>query len=446
MEPKKWSSGVIFVLAAVGSAVGLGNMWRFPYVAGVSGGSAFVLVYIAALLLFIMPILVAEFVIGRMGRSSSMESIANVAEAESKSRHWGYVGLLGTAASYLIMTFYTIVAGWSLAYLLRMLRGDLADATADQSAAVFEQFMANPAELTLWHGVFTFATVAIAIRGLHKGLESAFRKMMPVLFLLLIVLVINGLTLDGAGEALRFLFSADFSKIDADVVLAAVGQAFFSISVGTGIMITFGAYLPAEVSIPRAAAVIVFADTLVALSAGIAIFPIVFEFGLDPAEGAGLIFVTLPVAFAQMDGGLWIGVAFFALFTIAALTSLIATMEAIMLLLGEGLGWSRVKSGCIAGGLAWVIGLGSVLSLNLLSEFKPIGDLTLFGLVDYTTSNLMLPIGGVLLAVFAGWKVSGERVRKTLGMSVAWFAAWRFCVRYLAPVAIFLVLLGGLSR
>lgn len=445
MESRTWSSTTAFLLAAVGSAVGLGNLWKFPYVAGASGGGAFVLIYIVSLAVFITPILIAEFAIGRMGRSSSMLSIANVAEQEGHSRSWGYVGLLCAAASFLIMTFYTIVAGWSLAYLLRMIRGDLTDATAESSAQVFTQLMANPSELALWHGIFTLATLAIALRGLHNGIERAFKLLMPVLFVLLIGLVIYGLMLSSAGEALRFLFMPDFEKIDSGVVLAAVGQAFFSIGVATGIMITFGAYLPKGTSIPRAALMIVVADTFVALIAGMAVFPIVFQHNLDVAEGAGLMFVSLPVAFAQMTGGIWIGIAFFLMFTIAALTSLIGAMEAILVLLEEGLGWKRVKTGWITAGASWLIGLASVLSLNLWADFLPLGGRTLFENLDYLTANLMLPIGGMLVAIFAGWRISIARSKEELGLSGWLYYTWLICLRFLAPLAIFFVMLSNLG-
>ncbi len=445
MEARKWSSTMVFLLAAVGSAVGLGNMWKFPYVAGVSGGGAFVFIYIIALAVFIMPILVAELALGRMGRSSSMLSITNVAIEEGHSHSWGYVGLLCAIASFLIMTFYTVVAGWSLAYLLRMIRGDLTNATAETSVQVFNQLMASPGELALWHGVFTLATLAVALRGLHKGIERSFKILMPVLFFLLLALVIYGLSLSSAGESLRFLFSPDFSKVDSSIVLAAIGQAFFSIGVATGIMITFGAYLPVNTSIPRAALLIVFVDTLVALIAGMAIFPIVFQYNLDPAEGAGLVFVTLPVAFAQMTGGVWIGIAFFLMFTIAALTSLIATMEAILVLVEEGLGWKRAKTGWIAGSVSWIIGLASVLSLNLWTDFKPIGGRTIFGVLDYLTANLMLPIGGILIAIFAGWRVSTARSKKELGLSGWLYYSWLICLRFLAPLAIFFIILTNVG-
>lgn len=436
---------MVFLLAAIGSAVGLGNMWKFPYVAGVSGGGAFIFVYFVSLVVFITPILIAELAIGRMGRSSSMQSIANVAEAEGHSRSWGYVGLLCAIASFLIMTFYTIVAGWSLAYLLRMLRGDLTNATAEISALVFNQLMASPGELALWHGVFTLATLAIALRGLHNGIERAFKFLMPVLFMLLLGLVIFGLTLPSAGESLQFLFSPDFDKIDSGIILAAIGQAFFSIGVATGIMITFGAYLPENTSITRAAVIIVLADTFVALVAGLAIFPIVFQYNLDPAEGAGLMFVSLPVAFAQMTGGVWIGIAFFLMFTIAALTSLIGAMEAILVLVEEGLGWKRIKTGWIAAGASWMVGLASVLSLNLWADFRPIGGRTLFGILDYLTANLMLPIGGMLVAVFAGWRISVARSKEELGLSGWLYSAWLICLRVLAPLAIFFVMLSSVG-
>lgn len=445
MQSKKWSSPFVFMLAAVGSAVGLGNMWKFPYVAGVSGGGAFVIIYLLVLAVFITPLLIAEFTIGRMGRSSSMISIANVAEAGGQTRSWGLVGLLCASTSFLIMTFYTIVAGWSLAYLLRMVRGDLTNATAETATEVFNALMSNPAELGLWHGVFTLAIISIALRGFHRGIESAFKFLMPVLFVLLMILVVYGLTRSSAGEAVRFLFSSDFSKINSEIILAAVGQAFFSIGVATGIMITFGAYLPEDVSIPRAAVTIVLADSFVSLVAGLAIFPIVFQYGLDPGEGAGLVFVTLPVAFGQMAGGQWIGIGFFLLFTIAALTSLIAAMEAILVLVEEGLGWNRVKTAWVAGSASWLVGLGSVLSLNIWSDFTPIGDLTLFGLLDYVTANIMLPLGGMLVAIFAGWRISVARSKEELGMPDWIFNIWLICLRYLAPLAILLVMLVNFS-
>lgn len=447
-----WSSRAVFILASIGAAVGLGNIWKFPYLAGSSGGSAFVLVYLAAVVLVAVPILIAEMLLGRRGRSHPAGAIARLAVESGCRSAWGWVGGLGVIVAWMIMTYYSVIAGWALAHVWPTLSGGFAGADAAFTGAHFDALLASPVKLMAWAGVYTAVAVAIVARGLHSGIERSISLLMPVLFLALLLLVAYGLVEGQVAPALQFLFAPDFSRIDGSVVLAAVGQAFFSIGVGMGIMITYGAYLPGDVSLVRSAFLIAGADTLVALLAGIALFPLVFANGLDPAAGPGLVFVTLPIAFGNMPGGQFFGGVFFCLLVVAALTSSIAVIEPMVRWLIDRRGWSRPKAAWIAGGLAWVAGLATVLSFNLWKDWHPLGalgrfqDKTFFDLLDYATSNLLMPLCALLLAVFVGWRMRAEDSADELGLASRWpFLIWRnVLLKWLVPAAIAAILLAGL--
>lgn len=446
-----WSSRLVFLMAAVGAAVGLGNLWKFPYTAGVNGGAAFVVVYIVAIVLVAAPIVMAELLIGRRGRRSPPSSFLRLAEAARASRAWRWVGMLNIAAVFIILSFYSVIAGWALAYVPRIATGTFTGHTPEEIAAEFSALLASPGQLAAWHAVFMVLSVAIVARGVAGGIERAVKFMMPALFVLLIGLVGYAAVAGDLTSALAFLFSADFSKITAEVVLMAIGQAFFSVSVAMGLLISYGSYLPKDVDIPQAGLVIAGADTLVALLAGLAIFPLVFANGLDPAEGPGLIFVTLPIAFGHMPAGALFGTAFFLLLIVSALTSSIAILEPIVTWVDEHWNISRPLTTLMAGAAAWLLGLVTVLSFNhwagvhLLSSIPAFADRTLFDLLDYLTSNLMLPAGGVLIAAFSGWVLSAEATREELGLvDGAAFRCWRFLMRYVCPLAVGAVLIFNL--
>lgn len=445
-----WSTRASFLLATIGAAVGLGNFWKFPYLAGENGGGAFVLIYVLSILVIIVPLVIAEIMIGRMGRSSAIGSTLHVARAQGRSPVWSVIGWIGTIGAFLILTYYSVIGGWVASYVVEAARGAFVGATADGVDASFGALLADPARLILFHGLFMVLSVLIVVPGLNKGIEPAINLLMPVLFVMLVGLAIYAGIEGDFAEGSRFLFTPDFSKITPDVMLAAIGQGFFSVGVALAVLITYGAYLSEDVSIPRSALIIAFSDTAVALTAAMLIFPIVFAHGLNPGQGPTLIFVTLPLAFGDMAGGQIIACAFFILLFVAAITSSIALLE-ILVSTGEAhFGWARRYTGLGAGLAAFVLGFGTVFSFNIWADFHPLGFLsgfetsTVFDVLDYLTSNIMLPVTGLLIALFVGWRVTEAASRAELRFErAAWFQAWRFALRYLAPIAIVGVLLAN---
>jgi neurotransmitter:Na+ symporter, NSS family len=446
-----WSSRIVFLMAAVGAAIGLGNLWKFPYTAGVSGGAAFVLVYLLAVAVVAIPIVIAELMIGRRGRMSPPNSFIALAREAAAHPAWRFVGWMNLLAVFLILSFYSVVAGWALAYVPKLALGHFTGASADQVSAEFSALLASPARLALLHALFMALTVSIVAVGLKRGIERAVRFLMPALLVMLVSLVVYAAVTGDMPRTIRFLFQADFSKITPDVVLQAIGQAFFSVSVAMGLLITYGAYLDRGTRIGSSAVYIAGADTLVALLSGLAIFPLVFANGLDPAEGPGLIFVTLPIAFGQMPAGALFGALFFLLVLVSALTSSIAILEPMVSWAEEHDRLRRGPAAIVAGFAAWVVGLATVFSFNLWAGWFPLGGFerfrnsTVFDLIDYFTSNLLLPLGGVLIAVFTGWILSADTTRAELGLGDSrLFRAWRFTLRYVAPLAVGWVLLASI--
>ena len=449
---EQWSSRFTFILAAVGAAVGLGNVWKFPYTAGNSGGSAFVLVYLLAVMLVALPTLMVELTIGRKGRHSPPESVALVAAQNGRNRRWGWIGWLGPLAAFLVLSFYSVIGGWVMAYVPKSMFGAFAAADADAVGAVFGGMLAQPLTMLGWHTLFMALTVIIVSAGVRKGLERVADMLMPALVLMLFVLVGYALYAGDAARAITFMFSADFSAITPEVVLAAVGQALFSTAVGAGAMMAYGAYLPASVSIPRVSIIVVLADTFVALMAGLIVFPLVFANGLDPAEGPGLVFVSLPLAFGHMPGGTFFATFFFVLLFFAAITSSISMLEPIVAWARERFGIRRSISALLAGVLAWGIGVMTVLSFNVwsgvypLDAFDTFSGKTVFDLLDYFVSNMLLPLSAMLLALFAGWLMSASSVREELGLADGfWFRIWRWSARVIAPLAVALVFVTNLA-
>ncbi|MFU8895862.1 MAG: sodium-dependent transporter [Gammaproteobacteria bacterium] len=446
-----WSSRIVFLMAAVGAAVGLGNLWKFPYTAGISGGAAFVLVYLVAVATIAVPIVMAELLIGRRGGMSPPNSFRALAREAGAHPGWRFVGWMNLLAVFLILSFYSVVAGWALAYVPKIALGHFSDASPEQVATEFGALLASPGRLALLHAIFMVLTVSIVAIGLKRGIERAVRFLMPALLVMLLALVAYATVAGDLPSAVSFLFQADFSKIDAEVVLRAIGQAFFSVSVGMGLLITYGAYLDQQTRIGSSAMYIAGADTCVALLSGLAIFPLVFANGLDPAEGPGLIFITLPIAFGQMPAGALFGALFFLLVLVSALTSSIAILEPVVSWAEEHRWMRRGPAAILAGVAAWITGLATVFSFNLWAGWFPLGRLerfresTVFDLIDYLTSNLLLPLGGLLVALFVGWALSAETTRQELGLPDSrGFRAWRFTLRYVAPLAVGWVLIASL--
>jgi NSS family neurotransmitter:Na+ symporter len=445
-----WSGRLAFILAATGSAVGLGNIWKFPYIAGENGGGAFVLVYLLCIAVIGIPIMMAEVLIGRRGRQSPINTMETLAREEKASPRWKWLGGAGVVAGFLILSYYSVIAGWALAYVFRTGSGLFTGLTADGVQSIFNNLVSQPERLLAWHTIFMVMTMFVVARGVSSGLEKAVRLLMPALFVLLFVLVGYAWNSGAFEQAAQFLFQPDFSRITANGVLIAMGHAFFTLSLGMGAIMVYGSYLPDDASIAKTSIAVSLMDTVVAMLAGLAIFPIVFANGLEPGAGPGLIFQTLPIAFGHMDGGAFFGMLFFVLLVFAAWSSAISLIEPAVAWLVENHGMTRVYASVAAGLATWVFGLLTVFSFNIWSEVKLLAgvpgfsDKTLFDLLDYLTANVMLPLGGLLIAIFAAWKMSRESTVDELAMGERFFyPLWRFLVRYITPVAVAIVFLNA---
>lgn len=439
-----WSSRMAFVLAVTGSAVGLGNIWKFPYIAGQNGGGAFVLVYLACVILVGMPVMMSEILIGRRGRRNPVATMALLGEEEGSSRHWQLVGLLGVLAGIFILSYYSVIAGWTLAYIVKSMTGVFTNADATVVGEQFGAFVGDWRLVSLCHTLFMGLTIFVVARGVERGLEQAVRFMVPALLALLVVLLGYSISSGSFGLGVEFLFTPDFSKLTWESTLVALGQAFFTLSIGMGAIMAYGAYLPEETSITGASATVVAADTGIAILAGLVIFPLVFANGLDPADGPGLVFQTLPLALGSMPGGAFFSTIFFILLSFAAWTSAIGLMEPAVAWVVEHFNKTRAQAAVIIGGLIWLLGFGSVLSFNVLSDFT-FAKGTIFDNVDYVTSNIMLPLGGVFIVFFAGWVMCRNSTADELGGAGTTYKIWRLLARYVAPIAILFVFLKAVD-
>lgn len=438
----EWSSRLAFILAAAGSAVGLGNIWKFPYMAGENGGGAFVLIYLFCIVVFGLPIMMAEVMLGRRGRQSPINTMKSLSKQENVSKTWGLLGWSGVIAGVLILSYYSVIAGWSLSYVLESVTGSFQGISETQAGELFSSLIASPVTLIFWHTLFMIMTMIIVSRGVSNGLEAAVKYLMPSLAILILVLIAYSISQGHFMLGVEFMFTPDFSKIDKEVVLDAMGQAFFSLSLGMGAIMIYGSYLSQKASIARTSFAVALMDTSVAILAGLAIFPIVFANQLEAAQGPGLIFNTLPLAFGQMSGGLIFGTLFFVLLVFAAWTSSISLIEPAVAWLVERRGQSRVKASIICGFVTWVVGLGTVFSFNIWKSYT-LFDKTVFDMLDFLTSNLMLPIGGLLIAVFVGWKMRDTSVRDEMAMTNPLvYNSWKFLIRYVTPVGVLLIFLN----
>jgi NSS family neurotransmitter:Na+ symporter len=441
----QWSSRLAFILAASGSAIGLGNIWKFPYLTGENGGGAFVLVYLLCVAAIGVPIMIAETLLGRRGRQSPINAMLSLAEAAQANPAWRYAGWLGVISGFLILSYYSVIAGWAMAYIFKMNSALFIHVSPETAARYFDEFRTDPQIQVIWHTLFMVATMAIVSRGVNGGLEKGTRYLMPALVVMLVVLVLYAMGTEGFGRAVAFLFRPDFSRLSGESVLTAMGQAFFSLGLGMGSIMVYGSYLPGHVSIARSTIFVASADTAVALFAGLAIFPIVFSNHLEPGMGPGLIFQTLPIAFGAMPGGSFFGAIFFVLVFFAALTSSIAMIEPAVAWLTENRGLSREAASAWSGLACWGLGLGTLLSFSSWSDIK-IFDRNLFELLDFLTADIMLPAGGLLVAVFAGWILSRPDTEAELEMAdPRGYEAWRFLVRYVAPAGMGVIFLKAMA-
>jgi NSS family neurotransmitter:Na+ symporter len=436
---ESWGSRLGFIMAAAGSAVGLGNIWKFPYTAGNNGGGAFVLIYLIFVAIIGFSVMLTEFAVGRR------KNLAAVGAYKSVDKRWTFAGVLGVLSGFLIMGFYPVVGGWALAYVFKVGGGLLGDPAA--IGDVFSGFITNPVQPLIWMVVYLMLNVAIVARGVSSGIEKAGKILMPLLFGILILITIKGLTLPGAMAGVEFLFKPDFSKVTGGTVLAALGQAFFSLSLGMGCMITYGSYLNKKENLVSNAAIVTAMDTGVALLAGLAMFPAMFAFGMEPAAGPGLVFVVVPSLFAEMGGAgaLFAGLFFVAL-TVAALTSSVSLLEVVVAYLMDERKFSRVKA---------VVSASSIMALMCVLASLSLGGVgpKLFGsgafdVFDLLTDKIFLAIGGMLLCIFAGWRLDKEELKNEITndgeVEFGMFEAWFGLVKYVIPVTIAIVAISGI--
>ncbi len=446
-----WSSRLTFILVSVGATVGFGNLWKFPYTAGSNGGGAFVLVYLIAIFMIATPLFMNETLIGRCGRMSPAKSLKKLALESGSSSHWQYVGWIGFVISILVLSFASVFSGVAFAYIFKGAAGEFTGASAAEISTIFRDFMGNPFSIGLWHTLFVLVNIWIVGRGIRRGIEQSIKMLLPALLVILVLLVIYaGVNGDLAG-AVNYLFAFDVADLTPSVVLAAFGQAFFTMSLGVGGVLIFGAYLGNEINIGKASLTIALSDTLVALLAGLAIFPVVFAHGLNPAEGPGLLFVTLPIAFASMPWGNLMGIAFFVLFLFASVTSTISLLEVSVSYLEERYPGKRMQSAAIMGGVFWLVGFGTIFSFNIWADWHPLSfiptleEAHVFGIIDHLVSNIWLPIGGLAFSLFAGWVLPKSRSMQELGLgSGLLYKAWLITARFIAPLVILAIFLVNL--
>ena len=438
-----WSSRLGFILAASGSAVGLGNVWKFPYIVGENGGGAFVLIYLVCIFVIGTPIMLAEFTLGRKTHLNPVGAVDQL-RPNSPLTGLGYMGVLG---GFLILSFYGVVGGWTYAYVVKSITGSvLAFPSPKEAGAFFGSFIGNTGEVLFYNALFMGTCIAIVLRGVHGGIEKACDILMPALVVILLLLMLRALTLDGAMEGVAFYLTPDFSKISGNVVLIALGQAFFSLSLGMGAMITYGSYLSEKENLTSCTLYVVMFDTLIALMVGMVIFPAVFAMGLEPTEGPGLVFSVLPTVFASMPLGHGVAVIFFILLAIAAITSGISLLEVVVAYFIDQRGWGRKRAVLIVGLTIFALGIPSGLSFGVLADVKLL-DMTFFDHIDNIASNYLLPLGGMLTAIFVGWvwgtknaHIEIEKHENKFGFP--WAQSWAFLIRYITPVAVGIVFIA----
>ncbi|MCL2021207.1 MAG: sodium-dependent transporter [Betaproteobacteria bacterium] len=438
-----WTNRWAFILVTIGSSVGLGNIWRFPYIAGTQGGSAFVVVYLLCVLLVGIPLLMAETMIGRRGRGNPVVAVLKTANESGCSRWWGALGWMGMIGALVILSYYSVVAGWIVDYFWKMLIG-VSFESREAAEAGFAALQANPVELILCHSIFMALTVGVVARGVVSGIERANKIMMPALFLILLLLTLWGGVAGDMKQAAHFMFAFRPEAINREVVLSALGHAFFSLSLGMGVIIAYGSYFKQGSSIANASVWVAAAGVLVGLLAGLAIFSLTFAYGLEPASGPGLILQTLPLTFAHMPGGQIFGTLFFLLVVFAAWTSAISLLEPFTSWLNERVGLTRRMSALSVGLFSWLLGVGVCFSFNIWSDYRWFGK-NLFELLDYWSTCIAMPLNGLVVAIFVGWAIKRHVAREEIALAGRMFTLWQGILRYLAPLAILLIFAHSLG-
>ncbi|MDO9151719.1 MAG: sodium-dependent transporter [Methylotenera sp.] len=436
-----WRNRWTFILATAGSAIGLGNIWKLPYMIGVNGGSAFVLVFIACIFFVGIPLMMTEILLGRRAQKNPLNGIETLAIEANASPHWKYLGGMGMITGLLILSFYSVIGGWVLSFIGTAASGGFTGMDGVQSTANFNQLLASPLTLLFWHTVFMIMTMSVVARGVNSGLEKANNILIPALFAILLILLGYSMSVGDMSASFRFMFSPDFSKITPVTVLSALGHAFFSLSLGMGSVMVYGSYLQRDVSIARATIYIALVDTLLGLLIGLAIYALVFANQLAPNAGPGLIFQTLPIAFGQMPSGSLIATLFFILVAFAAWTSAISLVEPTIAWVVENTQISRKIATTTLGLIIWLIGISVVLSFNKWQNVNIIFGLNIFDTLDKLTSTILLPLGGLLIAIFAGYFMQKNHVQEELNLHQWSFKAWVFMNNVIAPIGIIAVFL-----
>ena len=441
-----WGRRGTFILAATGSAVGLGNIWKFPYITGENGGGAFVLMYLLCICLIGLPVMIAEVMLGRRGRASPIVGMSDVARESGNSRAWSLIGWSGVIAGFLILSYYSVIAGWTLEYTATALQGGFSQLDGKGSTTAFEALLASKSTLVKWQTAFLCLTMLVIALGVKRGLETTVRILMPLLFLLLLVLVIYAAYVGHFAAGFRFLFSFKFDQLSLTGLQLALGHAFFTLSLGMGAIMAYGSYMPHKTSIAKTVLTVGLLDTLVALIAGMAIFPIVFATsGIEPGDGPGLMFISLPVVFGAMPLGSLFGTLFFVLVGLAAWSSAISLLEPAVAYLTERFGFHRLSASLLITSCAWLLGLGTVFSFNDWAEFKPLLGMTVFDFIDFITASVLLPLGGLSMAIYVGWFMKRRPLRLELrAESPALFARWLWLLRYVSPLLLLVVFGLGL--
>jgi NSS family neurotransmitter:Na+ symporter len=437
-----WSSRFSYIMATTGAAVGLGNIWMFPHITGQNGGSAFVLLYLAFVLSVGIPAMMGETVLGRLGRKNSVDTLYDLSHRYKASRHWPLLGWWGAMGLLLTLAFYSVVSGWTVAYAIKALSGSFKAVTPTVVHQMWHSFLSSPLQTIVWQTFFIVITLWVVARGVKHGIEKACNFMMPALFVMLIGLMLYSCSIGDAASAFDFLFHFDASKITGTVAIDALGLAFFTLAIGAGCILVYGAYMPAKTTIASTIGIVAVLDIFVALCAAMAIFPLVFAHGLQPEGGPGLMFKVLPIAFAHMPGGQWVGTLFFILLWFAAWTSTISMAEPLVLLLVEKTSLKRRLASVVVGLVTWVLGISAALSFNIGSTVQVKG-LTAFEWMTVLVTHLILPVGVLAFSIFVGWLLPRSALKqefKSLPNTV--FLLWYFLIRYLVPLGVGIVLIA----